>query len=717
MTDEAKADFKAFLDQLVQNQLIPKPDQPDNVLAADTLNARPAAIEAVEGRYRLVLDENRNCSLRITANPPFLSADFFRKREEDGQYFLLGGHPDWRYSVFGPIENMTVDKGVTTVVVTCDLSADRPLPANGNRPRAFVRLRIANDKLTFMGMTIYPEMQSAFTPWETRDIPDKEDHFREIEVDVQVDQPLVGDADLQAHLALFFNDRELSLSSGLSAMGIKAHVTRTNMDRPLDGAFLRDVKPDPIPETPQSFRSENPDWKHTIFLTNLPLREEDVGHICDHEADVTIGTAFGLGEHQHRFRSRYAAAVNVDRTILLSEGRGPRGLEGVKRQAWMLRSTCLHELGHLFNLPHPWQRLLAHQLLGPSTPAGLTVMHYPFSYPFGPTGKMIDLADADEEAVAQAFNDALLRMERASIPMLTPKEHLFLRHAPLNHIAQGGHSFLDHMIPPPKITKRVRKGEKRLDIVVQNGLTNGVVAIKKMDLFAFKRTRFSEATRNLELPVLPCMIKFSDDGTTIPLDNEELMSGSLQVFVRVLYHNQHDDPYNRNDRTIAYPMDMSRDLSRFVFQLQKKIAPSAFPTDPFAGAVQVPWLKWDKMRLFFKDLPLKELLLQAVYYLEGTLYRSTPVELTFIDEGRLFKTVDFKGSNAEFFSDDQDHFIVGVDEVQHVRCTTLDDEEIRIAAREKDGFGAISPVQFIRAFDRKSRDDFLSLINTRENTQ
>lgn len=188
-------------------------------------------------------------------------------------------------------------------------------------------------------------------------------------------------------------------------------------------------------------------YGYAVLLTRLPPPD-----------DAILGTTFGLDGKEPLHRPRFGAVVYVKKVVDsylkrrdLAESAATE--EDIDNLARRIRFTYLHELGHLLNLPHPWQRDMFHSPGLAAEPAARSWMNYGSLYPLGDFMRLLrrravrKIADPDnrngnwrlERELALAKEDA----DRSNSSMLaepgfTPAEQRWLWHAPFDQIASGG---------------------------------------------------------------------------------------------------------------------------------------------------------------------------------------------------------------------------------------------------------------------------------------
>lgn len=254
---------------------------------------------------------------------------------------------------------------------------------------------------------------------------------------------------------------------------------------------------------------------------------------------AALGYALGLAENASRFRSRFGAVINLAALGGISDW-APDHLGADRRFSYLTRQTTLHEFGHLLNLPHPWNREHAHQLVGPSNPASPTILNYPTRHPFGWASVAVTsqvsewedtlFADASgygRDATKQTVLSERMRTfeDRHRYGQFDEGERRFIRHAPFDQIAEGGRSFKDARRASPQFGRQEPVAGKKLELVQRSG--GKFVALKKLKSFTWLSSGVAE------LPPLPLWIRVVDgEGNEQAIGPVSFGMGHLQLLLK-----------------------------------------------------------------------------------------------------------------------------------------------------------------------------------------
>lgn len=165
-----------------------------------------------------------------------------------------------------------------------------------------------------------------------------------------------------------------------------------------------------------------------------------------------LGVVPGLNGEYPMHKSRFGAIVHARSIIdgyLSYDGRGglenyQEHMDGLKDR---LRHYYIHELGHLMNLPHPWQRDRFREPSILANPAAVSAMNYGSRYPLGQFMEVSrkHLAGNDAAALAMLHKADSERSLLSDLkdPIFSPAEQLWVRHAPFHQVTPGGPYFTE----------------------------------------------------------------------------------------------------------------------------------------------------------------------------------------------------------------------------------------------------------------------------------
>lgn len=117
--------------------------------------------------------------------------------------------------------------------------------------------------------------------------------------------------------------------------------------------------------------------------------------------------------------------------------------------------TYIHEVGHLLNLPHTWQRHMFDTPSLESSPADPSIMGYGSRFPLGAfmnaSRKWRSRKNGISTDVLTDHDAAYARSKFVGTALFTPSEKSWLRHAPFDHASPGGPQFTARMPPPMEL--------------------------------------------------------------------------------------------------------------------------------------------------------------------------------------------------------------------------------------------------------------------------
>ncbi|KAA9009479.1 hypothetical protein F3S47_09575 [Histidinibacterium aquaticum] len=194
---------------------------------------------------------------------------------------------------------------------------------------------------------------------------------------------------------------------------------------------------EPERQTPYSF---------SIFLSARTAPE-------DAARDVPLGVTLGLDAYPRRFGAGRAAIVypRVIAESLVRQGAAARRRltqADVDDLAFRIRFTIMHELGHLLNLPHPWQRDAFAGVGLSAEPDARSWMAYGSLYPLG-APNIYALENIADETTRRERRDRLAQQNLGQVnaPLrgagFTDEERGQIVHAPFDLVSAGGRTFVD----------------------------------------------------------------------------------------------------------------------------------------------------------------------------------------------------------------------------------------------------------------------------------
>lgn len=299
--------------------------------------------------------------------------------------------------------------------------------------------------------------------------------------------------------------------------------------------------------------SDDP-WQTSILVSALVNPEKES---LRRSMRVPYGRTFGLQTGVAKTRSRFGAAVFIDQIIRayckhknLSDAdlRTPFHTDVLIRR---VRFTFLHELGHLLNLPHSWQRDQFSGSTMRANPSDTSALAYGSKYPMG---ILHDHAlrhvakNKDESALDTAVFDYSLRnMERSlADPEIPPLEQRHIRHAPFPTIGIGETSFIEDPTDQPRIT-RLWHAHKRLHLEIERARAStsdadgpGAQALTLRTHASGNRLNRIEPPNGFVTLKGPALSDLQDNGVTKDTAMFGFMGGALKVILR-------EDPPDRRD--------------------------------------------------------------------------------------------------------------------------------------------------------------------------
>lgn len=210
----------------------------------------------------------------------------------------------------------------------------------------------------------------------------------------------------------------------------------------------------------------------------------------DPPQDAILGTTFGLDGKEPLHRPRFGAVVYVKRLVDRYLKRRNLTAETISEEqrddlARRVRFTYIHELGHLLNLPHTWQRDRFRMPALSADPAARSWMTYGSRYPLGDFMTLLRrrtasrLSDEQGETNAQrlqrerdlADDDAERNVSTTlAEPGFIAEELGWLWHAPFDQIASGGQYYTMQTGAPLVLSSQT---SPRLSLTIWDGSQDG----------------------------------------------------------------------------------------------------------------------------------------------------------------------------------------------------------------------------------------------------
>ena len=610
--------------------------------------ASSADLKPLAGRHILLGSCDKlgpvRVELRIDPEHDLVSGDVFETPEPDAPQ----RNADWRFS-FQSEAHFTCDGSVAAI---CTLSRDERYPeplAAGAKVLVYAEKHAQPGFAQCVGQAHILVLNEAT---EARPIPTAilarsvdqvtgatapahDKAFRQIRLDLFTDlasrsprynawrrEILTG--------AVFGTGQRSGIKEVLAQAGIRLDVSHTL--HPLDNAEPADTLAEVSAHfSPAQFSSAP--WHMSILISSLCNPE---GGAKRPSLKVPYGRTLGLEAGVARGRTRFGAVVFADEVIQAYARHKklnddalflPEHTEVLMRR---LQFTFLHELGHLLNLPHTWQR---DRFLGPampSNPSEKSVLAYGSKYPMG---ILHDHAlrhvtrDEDESALDTAvFDYSLQNMERGlADPGFPPLEQRHIRHAPFPTIGVGETSFLDDPADQPRII-RLWHAQKRLHLNLDNGAPSasdadgpGAQALRLRTYRSGNRLNRIEPPTGQVTLTGPALRDLQKNGVDADTAMFGFLGGALKLLVR------EDPPDRRDPMAAAKIFDMP--ALPIVHPFEKGLSPLKTAHVSGAGfAAPIPFLSPE----YIHGLTTTgRFTLQVVYVApDRTELRSEPVHVT-----------------------------------------------------------------------------------------
>ena len=565
----------ALIAEILANSSTERPLSSNEVRMA--LGAHHGRHESEDGDLRVVL--------RIDADTGDVSGDVYDPEKSPGSAAQLLYHPDWLLS-FNVSQFLSDGDGALVGAGPISIRQDY---LNRGAHAAVMLVRIAPGVAK---IELHARGKFNWGARLTTEIPLSEDAppFRRIELRWMVTEavPHVR-ADIEALMSI---NQPASLPSTFRRYGVELRTREV----PVDGAAAPSVASynDEISDTLRQAAIENGlepdegcDWVHYLAVGGIGEIPSDP-ETFKRFRRMYLGQAFGLQDRENRIRTRFGAQVNAS---VIDQWVNDANVQANRFRH--LRRVILHELAHLLNIPHPWQRQIGHRLLGEADPSTSSVTTYGPWNPIGPPlSSYANTMESDDRF-------AYLSGRRETFTALTSHssydaaEWRFIRHAPLDHIAQGGRTFVDNFVDPPQLDEF---GTAELMFVGRIGgewVELGEIAAPRWHWFG-----------ETAYPILPVLVAPRSDPAL--LDRRDFsFNGALQLLIERV-PGPFDLPSWRPVRTID------------------PIRSGGLVTDsPEIDRAALPWLNYNHMKRTFGSLGHRYRI-QAIYF-ENRKELRTPI--------------------------------------------------------------------------------------------
>ena len=546
--------------------------------------------------------------IRFDRGSGLISGDVFARSSRTG-HFVLGGREDWQYSFVGSFKQAS--DGCAQYTAICDVYAHSQSAEGARDNMAAVSFGFDGDKLDnfdFEMIVTSGGGSGAGENWTL--LADQgiasSDDIRRIHLHYAIAKSARGQSALIHELLA----QDGPVFKTLAQSGIAA--TFEEVDLKFDpGDFNLDPIYDPsdmVASTGGIATPEGRDWSHFFVFIGQPDADQS-----EHHVEFRNGQAFGLSLPEHRFRSRFGAFINLANYLKVKDP-GPKA---------RLRTLIVHELGHLLNIPHAWRRHLGHPFLGAPRPDALSAMNYAKTYPLGPLyeAKLPDVAPGEPIPPSQQTKAQIEeRRRRRFYKALGDKgydaqEQKFLWHAPLDHIAQGGRTFLDDRLVAPKFEKPTKDVELRLE------RTDGQASLKTFDLVTWV------ISGDRELQPIPLRVSLPSQAIILP--DFRFETGAVQLLIQ---EQKRDPVFGGFPPVIAFDPKMEPDAAwcetALAFGKDPKGVKRPGPKDQLCSPkLQLPWVRETFVRGTSQAFKM-----QIVYYQRPLIYRSQVFDVSFARE-------------------------------------------------------------------------------------
>ncbi|WP_172293144.1 hypothetical protein [Pseudoruegeria sp. HB172150] len=588
-------------------------------------------------------------SLRFDGLGLYVSGDIFIPGKQRRNGILLGGRDDWEMSFYGRISSYLdlggEADGMVCLIVPCALSSNTgrdsgELITNGVLQAVFSTTGGKGEIVSCRLDTVEGAGSELWWPGASVEIPvdgEKLDYFRRVRFRYVLGPGTEKEG--AGIRSLFDPESKESIHSALKQHGIHVIAEEITDTKAFHGEFesadaFRELSAQMLIDAylrKSQATVPEPDWEHTIVfagLTDNNERNPESDAPPQEYKNMFSGVSYGFDRPVNRFRSRFGSVINVTETTRIT---AKSQMGGVSDVTWTLRSVTLHEIGHLLNLPHSWSRHLGHGFLPRNAEASASWVNYHSLYPVGPFARAVINSFEHEDQ-----RPALLTARRENYfskmkeGQYDEAEDSFIRHAPLNQIAQGGLTFLDSARQAPALVMpqgdRNKPMGDQLQVVTLSG--GEWKPLEKLELWQWHASRNRSVT---EIPPIPAFIRLKD------FQDEflwySLATGSLQIVMRAEHGEETQWSPPRNV-CVLDPMRLLPSNPEFA-------ATSGLPekavVQPGATLMGFPWIMKEDVSAHFNtfwhgDRP-KRLTFQVIgYRVSGVVMRSNIFEVEYTEK-------------------------------------------------------------------------------------
>ncbi len=403
----------------------------------------------VSGRCLLTVRETdrpnairRHAVLRLDPTHCIISGDLFRDEarrhwlfswRSDAIYLMRRAEDGWDFAALCRPYLAQPDEAAQGARVFVSALLDHP----GRTTIENFRMALIDGRGSSYDMTLDPETEVQRQP-----------EYRQIRVFFVVDDTLLADPDLRALVE--------HVTAVPTVEGTGPVLSELSREGLLDPGSRRRLEADRLQTYAGGDRAEDAVAGLMGEIARLPLRDDNsftifLSGATDMGAtdEVPLGRTLGLDMMPRRFGDRRAAIVfprELVESCRRQIGPGADAEATFKYVAHRLTFTILHELGHLLNLPHPWQRDIFAASGMPAEPQARSWMNYASLYPLGIANDFALAGSADagqRRKLTDKVAGANFAGELAEGVSFTREERIHLFHAPHDRIAAGARTFID----------------------------------------------------------------------------------------------------------------------------------------------------------------------------------------------------------------------------------------------------------------------------------